>query len=110
MLFLMTAEWSPAAVKALIENPTDRSANAKQAAEAAGGKLVAWYGTTGGDRQGIAAIVDLPDGIAIQALYLTGRASGGLEGLKVQRLYTPDEMVQSFRKAQSIQKAYAPPG
>jgi uncharacterized protein with GYD domain len=110
MLFLMTAEWAPAAAKALIENPTDRSVNAKQATEAAGGKLIAWYGTTGGERQGMAAIVDMPDGIAIQALYLTGRASGALEGFKIQRLYTPDEMVQAFRKAQEMQGAYAPPG
>jgi uncharacterized protein with GYD domain len=109
MLFLMSAEWSSAAVNALIQKPTDRSQAAKQVVEAAGGKLVAWYGTGGGDRQGLMTIVDVPDGIAIQALYNTSRASGALESIRIQRLYTPDEMVEGFRKAQSIQKSYEPP-
>lgn len=109
MLFLMTAEWSQATIKALIQNPVDRSQTAKQVAEAAGGRLVASYGMSGGDRQGVMAIVDVPDGIAMQAIYNSGRASGALEAIKIQRLYTPEETVEAFRKAQSIQKAYNPP-
>jgi uncharacterized protein with GYD domain len=110
MLFSVSAEWSPAAVNALIQNPTDRSMAAKKVAEAAGARLIAWYGTGGGDRQGFMAIVDVPDGLTINALYNAGHGTGAYQGIRIQRLYTAEEMMESFRKAQVIQKAYTPPG
>jgi uncharacterized protein with GYD domain len=109
MLFMMSAEWSVAAMNALIKNPADRSQAAKQATEAAGGRMIAWYGMGGGDRQGMAVIIDVPDGTTVQAIYNASRASGALESIRVQRLYTSEEMVESFRKAQAVQKAYQPP-
>lgn len=110
MLFSVSGEWTAASVNALIQNPTDRSVAAKQVAEAAGARLIAWYGTGGGERQGVMAIVDAPDGATIQALYNVTHASGAFQGIRIQRLYTAEEMVEAFRKAQTIQKAYTPPG
>jgi uncharacterized protein with GYD domain len=110
MLFSVSAQWTPAVVNALIQNPTDRSAAARQIAEAAGARLVAWYGTGGGDRQGFLVIVDVPDGLTIQAIYNAGHGTGAYQGIRIQRLYTAEEMIEAFRKAQTIQKAYTPPG
>jgi hypothetical protein len=44
-VFCITADYTPAALTEMRNNPTDRRQAAEQFAEAAGGKVLAWYGT-----------------------------------------------------------------
>jgi uncharacterized protein with GYD domain len=59
-VFCITADYTPAALTEMRNNPTDRRQAAEQFAEAAGGKVLAWYGTmTNGP--GVHVIYEVPD-------------------------------------------------
>ena len=46
-MYMLMAKYSPAALKAIVESGSDREAAARQAVEAAGGKLHGFYGMFG---------------------------------------------------------------
>lgn len=107
MLFCMTAGASEQGAQGMINNPTNREEAVRKVAEACGGRLLGWYGTSGGDI-GHMIIVDVPDGIAAQSIAYAAIASG-VPAFKVTRLYTAQEMMQVAEKARSVKEAYIPP-
>jgi len=61
MLFCLTADYTPQALNAMRENPnTNRREAVTQLLEAAGGKLIDIYGTSG-NGPGAMVIFDVPD-------------------------------------------------
>ena len=58
-MYMLMAKYSPAALKAIVESGSDREAAARQAVEAAGGKLHGFYGMFG-QEYGLAMIVEAP--------------------------------------------------
>ena len=58
-LFMLMGKYSPDAMKAILETGSDREAAAKKAVEAAGGKLLGFYGMFGQDYN-VALITDMP--------------------------------------------------
>ena len=67
------------AVKAMMENPQDRSAAARKLIEGLGGKLDgAYFYATSGDWDGIVQI-ELPDSVTAEALYMTVQATGNFQ-------------------------------
>lgn len=109
MLYCMRAQYSSESLRALIENPIDRSQAVRTAIESIGGKLINFYGTQGGIDQGVLIIYDLPDATAQQALTNAVNASGAITTCITNRLYTPDETVAGLKRAQQVQKAYEAP-
>ena len=58
-MYMLMAKYSAAALKGIIEKSSDREAVARQAIEAAGGKLHGFYGMFG-QEYGLAMIIEAP--------------------------------------------------
>jgi uncharacterized protein with GYD domain len=109
MLFSLRAQYTADSLRALIQNPIDRSKAIGTALQAVSGKLLNCYSTSGGDQQGVLIIYEVPDGTSQLAFTNAITASNAVRNIESQRLYTPEETVDSLRKAQGIDKAYEPP-
>jgi hypothetical protein len=75
---------------------------------AAGGKLVAMYGTIA-DGPGAMVIFDADPAVA-PALAGVTASSDGVENVKMQRLFSGDEVRAIRQKRIELQKSYRPPG
>lgn len=110
MLFCITGEYAPQALKAMRENPdTNREAAITQLLGAAGGKLVALYGTSA-NGPGVMVIFDVADPEMAVATAGTAVESGALQNCRMTRLFTSDEMNRIRQKRRQIAGAYRPPG
>ena len=96
------------AIKAMTENPEDRSAVARKLTENFGGKLEAiYFYSTGGDWDGI-AIYELPDDVAAEAYYMTVVASGYFRKFAVIPVVTADQFKMAMEKAKQGKSGYTP--
>lgn len=109
MLFSMRVQYSADSLRALIENPIDRSNAVRTAVESVNGKLHNFYGITGGIDQGVMIVYDAPNAADQQAITNAILASGAFTTCVVNRLYTPEETLAGLKRAQTVQKAYEPP-
>jgi hypothetical protein len=75
---------------------------------AAGGKLVAMYGTMIGG-PGAMVIVDVDASIAL-AITAVVASSDGVHNVRAQRLFTMDEVMAIRQKRVQLQASYRPPG
>jgi uncharacterized protein with GYD domain len=108
-MYMLMAKYSPAALKAIVESGSDREAAARQAVEAAGGKLHGFYGMFG-QEYGLAMIVEA----AGHAEYLGGVmpaiVSGTFESYKSIPLFTWADVKKALPIAQKVRAVYKPPG
>jgi uncharacterized protein with GYD domain len=110
MHFCLTGQYTPRAVNNLLENPTqNRSEAAKKVIEAAGGKLVSFYGTPI-EGPGILTIFDVPEPNSASAIAGLVVATGTLQNVKLMRLLTQQEVVEIRQKANKLKSAYSAPG
>jgi uncharacterized protein with GYD domain len=110
MLFCLTADYTPQALKAMRENPnTDRRAAVEQLLQAAGGKLVAMYGRIA-NGPGVMAIFDVPDPAMGPAICGVTVSAGAVQNVQITRLFTMEEVTGIRQKAAQIREAYKPPG
>jgi uncharacterized protein with GYD domain len=110
MHFCLTGQYTPQALKNIMENPTtNRYEAAKKLTEAAGGKLISMY-STATDGPGVLVIIDVPDPSAAPAMTGVVVESGALHNVKLTRLWTQDEIKQVRQKASELRGAYKPPG
>jgi uncharacterized protein with GYD domain len=109
MLYCITANYTPAAINALMADPeADRAAAITRLIEAAGGKLVALY-STAAEGPGVLVIFDVPDGMSAAAIGGVALAGGAIHNYRLMRLMAPDEVKGARRKAAQLKAAYAPP-
>jgi uncharacterized protein with GYD domain len=109
MLFSITANYTPAAINALMANPEANRAEAiTRLIEAAGGRLVSFY-STAAEGPGVLVIFDAPDMTAASAIGGIALAGGAIHNYRLTRLMTPDEVKAARRKAAQLKSAYAPP-
>jgi uncharacterized protein with GYD domain len=109
MLFRITANYTPKALEAMAKNPnTNRVEAVEKLLTAAGGKLVATYGTII-DGPGAMAIVDVDPSVA-PAIAAVVASSDGVRNLKAQRLFTMDEVIAIRKNRIKLQASYSPPG
>ncbi len=110
MLFCLTADYTPQALNAMRENPnTNRREAVNQLLEAAGGKVIAMYGTIA-DGPGALVIFDVPDPAMAPAICGVAVSSGSVHNVKLKRLLTQEEIVNVRQNAQKIRGAYKPAG
>jgi uncharacterized protein with GYD domain len=110
MHFCFTAQYTPQALNAIMENPTtSRYEASKKLIEAAGGKLISMYSTPA-DGPGVLIIFDVPDPNAAAAISGIGVASGAVHNVKLTRLLTQDEVANVRQTAAKLRGAYKPPG
>jgi uncharacterized protein with GYD domain len=108
MLFCISAEYTPAALTALRENPSNRAEAMANLCQAAGGKLIAMYGIIGNGPGGLAIIdVEPQTAAAITSLITSG---GAVHNVQVRRLYTMDEITGIRQKAKELSAHYKLPG
>ncbi|UWQ79775.1 GYD domain-containing protein [Leisingera sp. S132] len=106
--FIVTGNYTSSAMKAMIENPSDREAAARALVEAAGGKLETFYLTTGDHDFAIKVTID--DVSSLLAGLLATGASGAVSNLRTVRAFTTDEFTEIQKKAGAIAGAYKAPG
>lgn len=105
--YLLTGGYTTEAWKAMIENPSDRTAAARKLIESIGGKLESFYWSFG--EHDFVAIFDGPDDVSAAAGSVVAAASGALHNVKTTKLITQDESRKLLEKAKTAAAAYTPP-
>ena len=97
-------------LNAMRENPTtNRREAVEQLVEAAGGKVIAMYGTMR-NGPGAMLIFDVTDPASAPPIAGIIASSGAVQNLQFSRLATMEEVTGYRRKAQEIRGAYKAPG
>ena len=105
-LYLTLVTYTPEALTQLTKNPQDRTAAVRESVEARGGKLVAFYHSSG--EYHAAVITEEADNLTGLAGAWTTEAVGHLKTFKSMPLYTAEETMEALRNAGDI--ALRPPG
>ncbi len=106
--FMLMGKYSPEAMKAILETGSDREAAAKKAVEAAGGKLLGFYGMFGQDYN-VAIIVETPGKPEYIGAIAPALMAGTFSAFKSIPLYTAGEVVKATAIAKKVQASYSPP-
>jgi uncharacterized protein with GYD domain len=105
-LYLSRFSYTTDAMKALLDQPQDRSAAAREVAESLGGKLLGfWYAF--GEFDGV-FLMEAPDNASAAALAMAVGAGGALSEIETTVLLDMDEAQDAMRKAAAA--TYRPPG
>jgi uncharacterized protein with GYD domain len=105
-LYLGRFSYTTDALKALLDQPQDRSAAAREVAESLGGKLLGfWYAF--GEFDAV-FLMEAPDNASAAALAMAVGAGGALSELETTVLLDMDEAQDAMRKAAAA--TYRPPG
>jgi uncharacterized protein with GYD domain len=105
-LYLGRFSYTTDAMKALLDQPQDRSAAAREVAESLGGKLLGfWYAF--GEFDGV-FLMEAPDNASAAALAMAVGAGGALSDVETTVLLDMDEAQDAMRKAAAA--TYRPPG
>jgi uncharacterized protein with GYD domain len=109
MLFCITANYTPKALEAMGKNPnTNRREAVEKLVTTAGGKLVAMYGTIA-EGPGAMVIYDI-DPAAAPAVVAVAASSDALHNVKMQRLFSGEEVRAVRQKRAQIQASFTQPG
>ena len=105
-LYLGRFSYTTDALKALLDQPQDRSAAAREVAESLGGRLLGfWYAF--GEFDAV-FLMEAPDNASAAALAMAVGAGGALSTLETTVLLDMDEAQDAMRKAAAA--TYRPPG
>ena len=103
--YLGRFSYSTESVRAMIGDPQDREAAARELVESLGGKLVGfWFAF--GDYDGV-FIADVPDNATMAAVAMAVGGTGALSSFETTVLLGMDEAEDAMRKAGSA--GYRPP-
>jgi uncharacterized protein with GYD domain len=106
--YVVFFKYADNAVKAMTENPQDRSAQGAKASETFGGKQEAFFLLPSGEYDGM-AINEFPDETSAEALKLFVRATGNFTKFDVLPLMTAEEFKATMQKAKDVKTTYTPP-
>ncbi len=105
-LYLGRFSYTTDALRALVDQPQDRSAAAREVAESLGGNLLGfWYAF--GEFDAV-FLMEAPDNASAAALAMAVGAGGALSELETTVLLDMDEAQDAMRKAATA--TYRPPG
>ena len=94
--------------RGMIDDPASRQAAVQKAAAAVGASIEAFYWSFGDDD--FLVIAEVPDDMSAAAISVGVGSSGRLRNLRTIKLITTDDAVNLLGKAQSVVRAYVPPG
>ena len=106
-VYMYQASYSAEALKALVNNPQDRTGAARAAIEANGGTMIGAWMAFGEDD--LLVIADMPDDESMAGVALAISSTGAIVGGKTTKLLTLDQAVASMKKANAVLSAYQPP-
>ena len=104
--YLLQASYTPAAIKAMVDNPQDREAAARPLIEAVGGKLHHLFFCFGKDD--VIALIEAPDDAAMSAAALAVGASGAFSSGGTTKLITSTEAMAAMAAAKTASASYKP--
>lgn len=105
--YIVTGSYTAAAMKGLLAKPSDREAATSALVAAAGGKLEAFYLTTGDtDFLMVSSTDNLQD--LLSAMIVAG-ASGAVSGLKTVQAFSSAEFTAAQKRAGEIAMKYVAP-
>ena len=104
--FAIIGGYTQQSMAAMVKNPGDRSAAARDVIESLGGKLESFYWMLGEDD--FLAIFDAPDDVTAAAGAVAVSSSGALRNVRTIKLITMDEAKKLMKKAQAA--VYRTPG
>lgn len=107
--YMLMANYSKDALKQIIAKGSNREEAARSAIEAAGGRLLGFYGMFGQEYQ-IAIICEAPGNAEYMGGIIPAIAAGVLEDWKTIPLYSADEVMKASAIAKKVSKAYKAPG
>lgn len=99
--------YSSNALKAMIENPTDRGAAARALVEAAGGRMESFYWMHG-DHDGF-FIAEFEDGTSVAAVGAAAASTGSITRVETHKLFDSAAQNQILRTARAALAGYTPP-
>lgn len=105
--YMFQGRYTPAAFKAMIENPHDREAAVRTMIEGAGGKLHHFFFAFGAEDT--VAILEAPDDATVASMAFVLGASGALAGGATTKLMTGGEAKAAMEAAGRIAGSYRPP-
>jgi uncharacterized protein with GYD domain len=107
--YVVFFKYADSAVKAMTENPQDRSAQGAKVSESFGGKQQAiYFFPAGGEFDGM-ALDEFPDEVTAAGLNLFIRATGNFAKFQVSPLMTAEEFKAAMEKAKNVKTGYTPP-
>ena len=104
--YMFQGRYTPAAIKAMVDNPQDREAAVRPLIEALGGRLHNVFFCFGSED--VMALIEAPDDGAMAACAMAVGASGSLAGGATTKLMTTAEAMQAMEKARSVRSSYKP--
>ena len=110
MHFCLTAQYTPQAINAMLDDDTSNRYEAvKKLVETGGGKLISMY-SYGAEGPSVMVIMDVPEPSMAAAITGVAVAGGAIHNVKLTRLMTQDEVANVRQKARQIRSAYKAPG
>ena len=106
-VYMYQASYSGEAIKALVNNPQDRTGAARAAIEASGGTMVGAWMAFGEDD--LVVIADMPDDESMVGVALAISSTGAIVGGKTTKLLALDQAVSGMKKAKAVLSVYKPP-
>jgi len=107
-IYMFMMKYTPDAAKSIVEGDTDREEVAKTVCEAAGGRLLGFYGLIGQEHH-VALIADMPSVSEYIGTVLTATMGGAIESFKTIPMYSNEEMHKARATYKKIKGTYAPP-
>jgi uncharacterized protein with GYD domain len=107
-LFIITGNYTSAAMKGMIAKPSNRESATKALVEASGGKLHAYYLTTGD--HDFLMVVEAPNGSDLISPLIVAGASGTATNFKTVQAFTSAQFTAAQKKASEIASRYKPAG
>lgn len=107
-LFMMMGRYSPEAVKAIMDSGSNREEASRKAVEAAGGKLLGFYGMFGQDYH-VALIVDMPSAAEYIGTLATAMITGAFAAYKTIPLYTAADLAKASSVSKKVRSVYRAP-
>ena len=107
-LYMLMAKYTPEAIKTIVEGDTDRAAASQAVCEAAGGKMLGFYGLIGQEYH-VAIIAEMPGVSEYMGTLLTATMGGAIEDFKTIPMYSVEEHFNARDIYQKIKASYAPP-
>lgn len=105
--YIITGSYSPAAMAGMIAKPSDRGAATSALISASGGRMEAFYLTTGDTD--FLMVVESNDLQKMLASLMVASASGAVRSLKTVQAFTSAEFLAAQKDASAIAKAYQAP-
>jgi uncharacterized protein with GYD domain len=105
--YLYQIAYSPAAMKALVANPSDRQAAAAKLIDAAGGKLHHLFFAFG--KYDVVALIEAPDDKTMAAGAMAVAAAGTVSAAATTKLFTSEEAMEAMAAAGKAAAAYKAP-